>query len=453
MLSQAAQVAENPLELEKHKKLLTKLKEDSASPKAISHLESAFGASLANQKLVREFFAPVGEYLERHQGEEGALALFTSYPSGWPVDRYLPYFYRDWYGTEEASRVAKLFCDAIQDYSGAGNQSVAVLGCGACGLAYSVSELFSTTFGIDISVPALLLANHLLNGGEAVLHFNLPHDRFPKVQRRVKLCGPPERHAGINLIASDVNNLPFASESVSCINTQYLLDLVNDQKALAAEIHRVLVPGGLWINLGLPSSLTAFDVPTHLDLPEFFGQTGFDALDVSVRRMEHLDFSGIDEWKSKVIHSNLFFVARKNQSRSYKGQSHFAQYFAGKAESFWSKVPSLSERFTFSISQERQFSSEGTREKKLLEIQTAGGDLPGMSSLLRTDISSEGAGFLNQSLQAIDGSRTLREIVEILHGSLGGVVAEREVILFLKALHNSRFMVLPTDDIANGSLM
>jgi hypothetical protein len=32
-------------------------------------------------------------------------------------------------------------------------------------------------------------------------------------------------------------------------------------------------------------------------------------------------------------------------------------------------------------------------------------------------------------------------------------VAEREVILFLKALHNSRFMVLPTDDIANGSLM
>lgn len=71
-----------------------------------------------------------------------------------------------------------------------------------------------------------------------------------------------------------------------------------------------------------------------------------------------------------------------------------------------------------------------------------------MNSLLRTEMSSEGAGFLSQFLQAIDGSRTLREVVEILHRGLGGVVAEREIILFLKALHNSRFIVLPTDDIA-----
>ena len=174
LLVQSDQVADDPFLANRHDEFKLKLEREDASPESLSKLEGAFGVWMANEKVFRDRFAPAEEYLALHRGQEGPLALFTSYPSGFPLDRYVPYFYRDSSGTEEGSRVAALFREAIARHSRVDNERVAVLGCGACGLLYKLSDQFERSFGLDISVPNLLLAKHLLDGGETALEFNFP---------------------------------------------------------------------------------------------------------------------------------------------------------------------------------------------------------------------------------------------------------------------------------------
>jgi SAM-dependent methyltransferase len=216
--------------------------------------------------------------LEDQQAEANLLWFFSAYPIGWSLDQLVPYFYRDWAGTKEANRLGMLFTHAIEDYCGDLRHSVAVLGAGACGLLHRISGFFTSSFGVDLSVPALLLARRLMEGEELYLHLNLPYGRFPRAQRQIRLAAPEKKAEGLTLIAADVNNLPFPSSSLSCVITQYIMDLVPDQARLASEVYRVLAPGGVWINYGIPVSLTDFDAPNNLDLHWFFDRTGFHPL-------------------------------------------------------------------------------------------------------------------------------------------------------------------------------
>ena len=149
--------------------------------------------------------------------------------------------------------------------------------------------------------------------------------------------------------------MPFASNSISCVVTQYLFDLMNDQAALAAEIHRVLVPDGLWINFGLPSCQSAIDLATHLDLPSFLEWNGFGACEVGSHRSSQLDLTSMSELAGAITQTHVFFVARKSERERQSAATFFAEYFSGHEGPLLGKTPTLSDWFVFSIGLEKRF--------------------------------------------------------------------------------------------------
>lgn len=412
------------------------------SPESLSILARSREGQAANRALAGEFYRPVYEYLAQSKAGEGLIGLLTSYPSGGLFSYYIPYFYRDWQGTEEARFVNGLFTEAIRKYCGQRDR-VAVLGCGACGLLYSVSEFFPQSFGVDLSVPALLVAQHLLQGGQIDLSINLPQDRFPKVQKVVSLNGAAEVRDGIHLMAANVNHLPFPSSSLSCVTTQYLIDAMSDQRMLAAEIHRVLADDGIWINFGIPVGATAVDTTTHLDLPWFFDHLGFDVHEVSLQRYKHLDYSELTEWRTTVVHNNIFFVAKKNGSRSHPHDADFADYFAGQSRSILGRSPRLSREMRISVANRREFYAGGVAEKHDVHVHAMG------SELFSREIPIEAAVFLDKFLQAMDGKQTVSAVTDSLGKAFGAAVKEREIVMALKSLRDAALIEIATNEVGS----
>ncbi|MBI3845277.1 MAG: class I SAM-dependent methyltransferase, partial [Planctomycetes bacterium] len=320
------------------------------------------------------------------------------------------------------------FRAAIEDYGAGAREVVAVVGCGGSGLLYELSPLFEETAGVDISIPALLFAGRLLRGGELTLSFNFPSDRVPLEQTTVRLKGPKPRPSPIHLVAADASRLPFADASVSCVASQYLLDLMPDQRSLAAELHRVLVPGGLWLSFGLPGGLTSEDAAAHVDLSGFFSGVGFDLVKASRERCTHLDMSSLSRWRGTAIHCNEFAVWRKNPSTTGGRERAFADYFSGRGDSILRRQPSRSDRITISIASQRRFKAKSVDAVMRLAIHA------GSEDLLALDLPAEAAGFLDEFFERIDGKRTIREIVESLRTTLGEFIHEKEIVLLIRTL-------------------
>jgi SAM-dependent methyltransferase len=430
LLTHASQVMSRSQELQARRELLARFAGEAISDEAMSRLKRDFEARQATQELVKESFEPVAQSLE-HQRPVSFLERLSSYHTGWPFSQMTPYLYKDWYGTREAGFVNKLFTNAIEDYCGAQSPAVAVLGCGACGLLYEVSRFFSHAYGLDLSLLTLLLARRLLRGEEVSLHLSLPDDSFPKVQRQVRLKGPELRRDNITLLAANITNLPFAPSSLSCVITQYLMNITTDQQLLAEEINRVLAPGGVWINFSTPGSMTYSDLTTHLDPAHFFNRKGFDVLDVSMRRCHLLDFSDVSDWTVTVEHSNMFFAVRKARDLASAEAAPFADYFSGRSDSILSTAPKLTDRFSISVSHRRRFSSSGTSDSQVLEVGAYDGNV-----LLKGNLLPEVTRFLSQFLQMLDGTLAVSHIIKALKAEFPDLASEREVIRFLNSLQD-----------------
>jgi SAM-dependent methyltransferase len=429
LLSHAQQIADRSLELRKRQDWLARIEQEPVSDESLFRLKQDYESKLANHELAKEFFVPVSDYLARHQSQKSFLSLLTSYHTGWSFSLMMPWLYKDWGDTEEARFVTKLLSDAILDHTRGERESIAVLGCGACGMLYNLSEFFTNSYGLDLSLLTLLFAKQLLDGGEYVLNLSLPDETFPKMQRQIRLRGPRERRESVKLLAANITNLPFAPSSLSCVVTQYIMDLVTNQSLLATEINRVLAPGGIWINFSTPGSLNAFDVPTHLDLPWYFRRHGFEALDSSLQRCKLLDFTKICNWSLTTEHGNMLFVARKTGSVIEEGRQRFSEYFGGHGSSILSSHPRLTSRYSISMSDKKQFVGGGTRESKLVEVEAWNG-----YSLLKGAVPAEAVTFLNSLLPQLDGSHELRQIFSALQKEFGDAISEREVVMFLNSL-------------------
>lgn len=429
LLSHAQQVADRSLELQKRNDWLTRIEAEPLSGESRFRLRKDYESKWSNQELVKDFFAPVSEYLARRQSQIGFLELLTSYHTGWSFKMMLPWLYKDWCGTEEARFVTELLTNAVLDHTRDERDSIAVLGCGACGMLYHLSEFFTNSYGLDLSLLTLLFAKRLLDGGEFSLNLSLPDETFPKIHRRIKIRGPRERRESVRLLAANITNMPIASSSLSCVVTQYMMNIVTNQGLLATEINRVLAPGGVWINFSTPGSLNAFDIPTHLDLPWYFKQYGFEALDSSLQRCKLLDFTKICNWSVTTEHGNLFFAARKTEPVIDEGRRRFSEYFGGKGNSVLSDRPRLTGRFSISISDKKLFALAGIRRSEVVEIEAWNG-----YSLLKSAAPAEAAALLNSLLPLLDGSRELRLIIKTLQKDFGDAVEEKVVVMFLSSL-------------------
>jgi SAM-dependent methyltransferase len=427
--SHAAQVYQASRELDSRREWMSRIGPGARSKEVLWRLERDYDARCHTKELLGTLLEPISQYLSRQSNREGFLSLLTSYHTGWPFTQMQPYFYKDWHGTEEARFVARLFSDAIDDFCGENKSSVVVLGSGAGGLLYHVSQYFTAAYGVDLSLLTMLLSSRLLAGQDVELSYTLPDESFPRVQRRVTVHGASRPNERISLLASNITNLPFVTSSVSCVITQYMMNLVSDQRRLASEINRVLVDGGLWINFSTPGSLTAFDLPTHLDLGSYAREAGFDLLESSMQRCKYLDFSEMSDWRTTKEHSNMFFSMRKIRSVPPEESDWFVNYFGGDTEALFSRSLAFTGRFTLSIKNSTMFGPAGSEMSSSIGIETWTGN-----TLLEGVVPGAVTKFLERVLRSLQGSNKVGHTVQTLTKEFGRMATEREIVTFLKSL-------------------
>lgn len=406
------------------------------SPESLALMKNSYHGMLANLDAIEKKMAPVKNYLEGHTQPPSFFNDFAG--GGWPSLELLDYFYRDWGGTKEAENIAGLFTEAIERFCHE-RESVAVLGSGAGGVVYLAAEFFKQTFGVELAIDTLLLSKEMLDGGNLTLNYSLPRTNFPIEGKEAQIEGAAQQRAGIRLLSADVHQLPFRTASLSCVITQYLMDVVPNQKSVVAEIHRVLAQGGVWIDFSLPISMSAVDQFNTLDAQWFLKKSGFKLLDRHMHRLAFLDLSPLSEWAWMHNQTPVMFAAQKVSDSAPLQRNHFAEYFARTGDAIWEKVPRRA--VDISMVHERRFTDEGIKESKSLVVEHLNNHRPG-----KFVVSDQTAMLTEWFLQTIDGQRTIGEIFELMRQGYGEMIQPDDVIKFFNDLEVSALIEIINDD-------
>ena len=83
----------------------------------------------------------------------------------------------------------------------------------------------------------------------------------------------------------------FTHDSVDCVVTCFLIDLIPYLRKLADEIHRILSPNGIWINYGPSGPLRALWRFDQSEGGAFLEASGFQVVQASAHRATYLDLS------------------------------------------------------------------------------------------------------------------------------------------------------------------
>ncbi|MCA9621318.1 MAG: class I SAM-dependent methyltransferase [Myxococcales bacterium] len=168
---------------------------------------------------------------------------------------YYHQIHRDW-GWDHASDEVRDGLAEVEQVLGepAALGKVLVLGAGACRLAYELHQRHdaSLTVALDINPLPFLVARTLLHGGEIPL-FELPIR--PRASDAVcierHLRAPTPARPGFAFLFADGLHPPFATASFDTVLTPWFIDQIpKDLADLVPEIHRLLRPGGQWLNTG-----------------------------------------------------------------------------------------------------------------------------------------------------------------------------------------------------------
>lgn len=333
--------------------------------------------------------------------------------TGWSIARLIPYFIADWgkvgdeTGDQPGDEITRIITDEARHC--ADRKAALVIGAGAGKLVEELAGSFSAVTGIDLSLPAMLWAQDLLQGGEAKLRSERGEGKS------LRIAGSDPVRGNVTLAVADAGNLPFADGSQSLVVTQYLLDITVDPGAIAGEVHRVLAPGGLWVNIGLPFRLpgdpAGADRWSEEDMGDFTGLHGFALDHADARVLPHLDLSAFDPSWNGEVHRVVLFRARKAgpapRRRLHRSALH------GLA------VPRLAADAKIEIEETRDVRAEGSSFK--IRLGTSG----------RTVIAeAESCQLVEALIAAIDGTRCVEEIL----AETNGIAPDSETLIVLEEL-------------------
>jgi len=360
-----------------------------------------------NLHLMQQNCKPVLDYLRSQQIELGNIDWFFSMDPGRSYHYMLRYFYQDWYGGKDFSQVKNLVIEAVSTYCD-DNESVAVLGCGACGLLYHLAERFSVSYGLDLAIPTLMTAQQLLRGEDITVYLEAAE------WKEIHIKAPEKATNQINLVAGNIMHLPFGDSSLSVIVTQYMMDLeCNHPHYLTNEINRVLKPGGIWINFSLP-----FRVPGDvfelgpvkaLKLPAFFEKLGFELLCNEQQRFKLWNFEAVTDEGNRVDHQIQFYVARKNSSsKDQKLYMSFFDYFAHQNDELWARIPKTIDERTLSVIKKSEFRESGIHNSQELQITFT------KECFQSFPVESEYVDLIETIFKLINGKRSLHDIYNFI---------------------------------------
>jgi uncharacterized protein YbaR (Trm112 family) len=202
---------------------------------------------------LQQLLAPLG--LEQasiapatHQG------LGTRLPIEQGLTNYYVNLHRDWAWGEEENHAALAEISAVQGGSVRGLGRTLVQGAGAGRLAYDLHDAGDAplTVASDFN-PLLLFAAREIFAGRGVELYE-----FPIAPRRIedqavlrRLAAPAPSRAGLQLVAADALQPPFADGVFDTVVTPWFVDIIGEPfTRVAARINLLLKPGGRWINFG-----------------------------------------------------------------------------------------------------------------------------------------------------------------------------------------------------------
>ena len=221
-----------------------------STARRLSHVAAAHEDQV---RRLRELLAPLGL-------EQGVMAqathqgLGTRLPSEQGLTNYYVNVHRDWaWGAEENSAGLAEIVRALGG-SARGLGHTLVQGAGAGRLAYDLHQAGDAplTVATDFNPLLLFVAREMFAGREVGLY------EFPIAPRTAedgavlrRLGSPGPARDGLQLVAADALQPPFADGAFDTVVTHWFIDIVGEPFArVAARISLLLKPGGRWINSG-----------------------------------------------------------------------------------------------------------------------------------------------------------------------------------------------------------
>jgi SAM-dependent methyltransferase/uncharacterized protein YbaR (Trm112 family) len=221
-----------------------------ATRRRLAHTAAAHDDQVAR---LAQLLAPLG----REQASVAAAThqgLGTRLPLQQGLTNYYVNLHRDWAWGDEENAAALAEISGVLGGHVRGLGRTLVHGAGAGRLAYDlhVAGDAPLTVATDFN-PLLLFAARELFAGRAVELYE-----FPIAPRRVEdhavlrtLKAPAPPRAGLELVAADALQPPFADGAFDTVVTPWFVDIIGEPFArVAARINLLLKPGGRWINFG-----------------------------------------------------------------------------------------------------------------------------------------------------------------------------------------------------------
>jgi hypothetical protein len=221
-----------------------------ATRRRLAHVAAAHDEQVAK---LNALLAPIG--LDQASASQGTLqALGTRLPTEQGLTNYYVNLHRDWSWGDEENAAAVAEIRAALGGSLAGLGRTLVQGAGAGRLAYDLHQAGDAplTLATDFN-PLLLFAAREIFAGRAVELYE-----FPIAPRGIedhavlrKLAAPAPARAGLELVAADALQPPFADGAFDTVVTPWFIDIIGEPlPRVAARVNLLLKPGGRWINFG-----------------------------------------------------------------------------------------------------------------------------------------------------------------------------------------------------------
>lgn len=239
-------------------------------------------------------------------------------PTEGSITSYIHHIHRDWgWDRDGSTENTDAFAEVTRVLGPEPRLgAMLVLGAGGCRLASDVHCFADTTVAIDINPLPMIVAAKVLHG-EPVALVELPlappdleHVYVDRDLRAPQLAGP-----GFVQIFADAFALPFAAGSFDTVLTPWFIDQVpKDIATYLPEIHRMLRPGGRWINHGPliyhPSRTEVAARYPADELYALFAAAGFDVQQRRATRLPYLQSPACTRGRAEMV---LSFAAVRGE--------------------------------------------------------------------------------------------------------------------------------------------
>ena len=170
---------------------------------------------------------------------------------------HLPYLYRDWGWPSQADGENERALSMVEEMLGDTEPGrTLVMGAGACRLAYDIHHRHrdAEIMVMDLD-PVLFAAAHAVTHGETltIREANLEMGDMSHAVKEWPLTAPqgPVDDAHFHFVIADALDPPLDSGLFDTVLTPWFIDQgPEDVRDLISTLHRLLKPGGRWVNLG-----------------------------------------------------------------------------------------------------------------------------------------------------------------------------------------------------------